>query len=237
MSASREDRVKAAVKAIRDFYELGGKLPPKQPLDNTDNKRKLRDAAETLGVSVEFARQARQFADHELGYTPDEVDALCRLIEETQPDQGDELSVFGRSHLNRMLSVPKRRRPRLQAEAIGKGWAMRRLDAEIAARYGARRNGGRYRLPRTKGILGLLTEVERLCDGWMRWHDQLGSPPVEGRAVPLEDLPQNLRDCICAAQNAMEKLEEAVAAAFNDLRPTRLARLRFREDEKKKREP
>src|SRR5439155_6324992 len=99
---SRTKRAQSAVRAIKDFYALGTKIPPKASSGEAYREGAIGKAAEGLGVTPELARKARQFADPVTGYTRAELRELCRLIKEVQPDQDDRCAVFGRSHLLRM---------------------------------------------------------------------------------------------------------------------------------------
>ena len=92
---------------------------------------------------------------------------LKRVITEVQPDQDDGYAVFTRTHVIRLLSV-EALPCASSASAIRGGWSTAELEAQIAARYGTRRDGGRKR--RFPGdALGLLAQLERLCETWRRW--------------------------------------------------------------------
>ena len=85
-----------------------------------------------------------------------------------QPGQDDGLAVFGRTHVIRLLSVrPRSTRAKLQRMAVVNGWSTSRLEAEIARRFGTRRDGGRRRAIPADAV-GLLTQVEGMCETWGR---------------------------------------------------------------------
>ena len=103
---------------------------------------------ERLGVHSETVRQARQFADPESGYTQAEVEELCRAIRDIQ-SESEAGGVFSKTHVVRILTIPKATRAKFQMEAIRGGWSTNRLESEISSRFGSRRQGGRKReIPR-----------------------------------------------------------------------------------------
>lgn len=234
MSRARKAKVAAAVKAIRDFHALGRSLPRKQAHRDAYKQRTIGTEAKKRGLNPDTARKARQFADPAAGYTTAEVRALCQLIRGVQPGQGDECAVFGRTHLIRLLSVTKHRRAGLQAAAVRGGWSTAELEAQIAARYGSRRDGGRRRrLP--SDVLGLLAQVERLCESWRRWV-ALVTPAAAGQASKaaapsLDGLPADVRRRVRDADAAMAKLHVAATEELTARRPGRTVRHQFREAE------
>ena len=131
--------------------------------------------------------------------------------------------VFGRTHVLRILSVPKRGRKGLQAAAIRGAWSTAELEAEIAARYGSRKDGGRRRrIP--ADTPGLLAQVEGQCEAWRRWH-------VAAVAVMSAnaDFPAVTRKKVDDADGAMSALHRAVTDALAALHPKRKSRKPFRE--------
>src|SRR5262249_52644241 len=134
---SRKQKVAAAVNAIRDFHALGGELPKKETHGGAYAKGTMADEARTRRTNPDTLRKARQFADPAAGYTPQELNDLCRLIRRVQREQDDGLAVLGKSHVLRLLTVrPKARRGALQRQAVGEGWSCHELERQIAARYG-----------------------------------------------------------------------------------------------------
>jgi hypothetical protein len=235
VSQARKAKVTAAVRAIRDFYALGRKIPPKRSPREAYSQGDLAAAAERLGVPVEIARQARQFANPTHGYTREELDELCELIRRGQPDQADDLPVFGRTHVVRLLTVPKGRRARLQRAAVAGGWSSNRLAYEVGVRFGPRRHGGRKRrLP--ADALGLLTQVEGLCESWRRWVALVTPDPelpeAKSKAPTLNDLPPRVRRLVRDADVALAKLHEAATNELMARRPDRAVRHQFRKSER-----
>jgi hypothetical protein len=235
VSQTRKAKVSAAVKAIRDFYALGRSLPKKQPHKHAYDQGTIDAEARKRGISPDTVRKARQFADPVAGYTPGEVNELCRLITAVQFRQGDDYAVFGRTHLIRLLSVKKHLRAGLQETAIRDGWSTGELEAQISARYGSRRDGGRKRrLP--SDALGLLTQVERLCESWRRWVSLVtpGSDQPKGKITTpsLDDLPPGVRRLVREADAAMAKLHEGATNELKSRRPSRAIRHQFRRAER-----
>jgi hypothetical protein len=231
VSQARRTRVAAAVKAIRDFYVLGRAVPEKQAHKDAYDQGTVDAEAQKLGINPDTVRKARQFADPAVGYAPAEVTDLCRLIAAVQPGQADELSVFGRTHLIRLLSVKKQFRAGLQEAAVRGGWSTSAFEALIASRYGSRRDGGRKRRLPTDA-LGLLTQVERLCEGWRRWVALVTPAPEQQdkktTTPSLVDLPPRVRRLIRDADAAMAKLHEAATDDLKARRPSRAVRHQFR---------
>ena len=234
MSQARRAKVTAAVRAIRDFYALGQSVPKKQAHKDAYDQGTVDAEAKKRGINPDTLRKARQFADAAGGYTPGEVNDLCRLISTVQPDQDDGDAVFGRTHLIRLLSVPKHRRAALQEAAVRGGWSTGELEARIAARYGSRRDGGRKRrLP--SDALGLLTQAERFCESWRRWVGLLSPDPEQlkgkSKAPTLDDLPPRVRRLVQDADAVMAKLHEAATEELKARRPGRAVRHQFRKAE------
>jgi hypothetical protein len=238
MSTARERRVAEAVRAIRELHATGRKVPPKQSHRDAYNQGTLEEAGEQLGLSTEAVRQARQLADPVAGYTAYELRDLCDLIREVQPDQDDALPVFGKTHLVRMLTVPKSRRAALQRSAVRGAWSTARLEAEIAGRFGSRRAGGRRRrVPQDAD--GLLVQIEGMCEAWRRLLAEVDADDGEenpGHAV-LADLPDAVRRQVRAAGRTLATLQELVTDELRERLPARHVRHHFRDDEGAEGEP
>ena len=148
MARIRRQKVEEAVEAILDFFDLGRSLPRKLPHKEAYDQSIVDREAKRRGINPDTIRKARQFADAPTGYSEAEVQALCRLIREVQNDREVGEPVFGKTHLIRLLSVPKRTRQALARRAIEKSWSVADLEAEIARRFGTRRQGGGARSSR-----------------------------------------------------------------------------------------
>lgn len=234
MSATRRAKVEEAVKRIREFWSLGRGLPLQEHKKGYGEKVNQTTAAE-IGMNHDTVGKARKFADPVDGYTFAELNELCRLIREVQPDQDEERdekpgqekkpklenpAVFGRTHVIRLLSVPKQSRDVLQRQAIKKGWSTSELERRISVRFGSRSTGGRQRhVP--KDVLGQLAQVERMCDTWSRWvsaveRQREEQPP---RATRLSDIPEHLQELVDKATAALVVLHHAVLKDMSRRRP------------------
>jgi hypothetical protein len=231
VKSPRRVRVAEAVRKIRAFYTLGRAIPRKQPHRDAYNQRVVEAEAERLGTNTDYVRKARQFADPIEGYTPQELNELCRLIKAVQLTQDDRKAVFGTSHLLRLLTVrPRRRRAALQRRAIEGGWSVSELKLHIAKSFGTRRDGGRRRrIPSDR--TALLAQLERMAEEWRRWQAELSREPGPGAAghVLLADLTEEMQKRIAAASAAVLRLQRAVVEELAQVQPRRAARIAFRE--------
>jgi hypothetical protein len=231
MSQTRRQQVAAAVKAIRAFHELGRSLPVKASHKDGYGQGTVTVEAEKHGLNPDTVRKARQFADPVSGYTVAEVNALCRSIRDVQEEQ-DGL-VFGRTHLIRLLSVPKKQRGKVQASAIENGWSTAELEAHIASRFGSRRDGGRKRrVP--SDLPGVLVQLECLCEGWRRWAEAVVGDESDDQQRQVRkrlELPAGLLESVRAATRAIADLHDDVNGELQTRRPKRAVRKRFRGEE------
>ena len=230
MAKSRRERVATAVKKIRAFYALGRKIPPKQRHKDAYNHGVIRREAERRGVNEDTVRKARQFADPAEGYTPQELEELCGVVERVQPEQDDGLAIFGKTHVIRLLSVrPRRKRTGLQKQAIEGGWSTAELEAEIARRFGTRREGGRRRrVPAAPA--DLLVQLEGMCETWGRWQAAVAREPEDGAAAraSVRDLPADVRTRLVDVGRRLGRLHRAVVEALAAAQPGREVRQAFR---------
>jgi hypothetical protein len=227
MSQTRQEQVAAAVKAIRAFHELGRSLPVKASHKNGYGQGTVE--AEKHGLNPDTVRKARQFADPVSGYTVAEANALCRSIRDMQEEQDGP--VFGRTHLIRLLSVPKKQRAKVQTAAIENGWSTADLEAHIATRFGSRRDGGRKRrVP--SDLPGLLVQLEGLCEGWRRWAEVVvgDEDDQQRKGRKRVELPTELFQSVLAATKAITDLHDEVTRELQTRRPKRGVRKRFRGD-------
>ncbi len=231
MSTSRRAKVAAAVKGIREFYEIGRSVPAQRPHREVYGEGIIQEEALRRGMNPDTVGKARQFADRANGYTPAEVNELCRLIRDTQTGQDESLAVFSRTHVIRLLTVPKRLRSGIQKEAVTKGWSTAELERKIATLFGTRAAGGRRRrVP--KDVLGKLVQVEGMCETWARWaavvQRQRAAPTSRSR--PPADVPPQVQRLADSATAAIEALHRQVLAELSKLRSSRVPRSRFAEE-------
>lgn len=231
MSQTRRQQVAATVKAIRAFHELGRSLPAKQSHKDGYGQGTVTVEAEKHHLNPDTVRKARQFADPVSGYTAAEVNALCRSIREVQEEQDG--AIFGRTHLIRLLSVPKKQRAKVQAAAIENGWSTAELEAHIASRFGSRRDGGRKRrVP--SDLPGVLVQLEGLCEGWRRWAEVVvgdESDQQQRKGRKRVELPTELFQLVLAATKAIADLHDEVNGELQTRRPKRGVRKRFRAEQ------
>jgi hypothetical protein len=157
------------------------------------------------GMNPDTVRKARQFADPVNGYTVKELDALCRSIRKHQSAPAG--AIFGRTHVIRILSVPKKQRWEVQKMAIENGWSTSKLEAHIATQFGSRRDGGRNpEVP--EDLESVLVQLEGLCEGWRRWVEVAVGNDADGKTVARKRLkwPTELRKTVLAATKAITDL-------------------------------
>ena len=204
--------VRTALRRVRSFYDLGCKS-----LKSNSGRMQygmMKDEASRFGVSEELLRKARQFADPEQGYALQEL----RVILSQCRKAGFAL---GTTHVIRWLTVPKRRRGRIERQTIAEKWNMSRLEAEIAKEFGSRRAGGRRRRIPTDS-LGILIQLETLCDEWRRWRENLVREPDESEQKGTEqDLPAAVRKRLSVVTQEFAALRALVTAELQRQKPNR----------------
>lgn len=208
--------VQAALRRVRKFYDLGCKSLERSP--GRMQYGMMRDEASHFGLSEELLRKARQFADPEQGYTKDEL----RVIFAKCSKAGFPL---GTTHVIRWLTIPKRRRARIERLTITERWNLSRLEAEIALEFGSRKAGGRRRrIPADS--LGILIQLEGLCDAWRRWCESLGRDPDDKEKQRTDrDLPASVRRRLSVATKGVAELQGVVTAEIQRQKPNRTSRL------------
>jgi len=233
VAESRKQKVEGAIKVIKDFHALGLSLPEKQDHKDTYDQDIIKTEAEKKGINGDTLRKARQFADPEDGYSARELKELVKLIREVQLNKDDKLAVFSKTHIIRLVSVPKRWRLSLQKKAIEEGWSTAKLETEIATRYGTRRAGGRKgHVPRD--TIGLLTQIEKLCETWRRWLAEVTPEATEDDAEPehamLADLPKAIQKQVRSVGAAFAELQKDVTEELKTRKPGRDVRHQTRDD-------
>jgi hypothetical protein len=147
------------------------------------------------------------------------LEALCALVRRVQPGHGPDRAVFRRQHVARLLSVrPKGLRARLQRQAVEGGWTVTELEERMAGRLGRRSAGGQRRRL-LEGRVGLLAQLERMCESWRRWRAALGGPPDR-----LRDLPRPVRARLERTTRGLAALQQTAEAALGAARTGRAAR-------------
>ena len=209
---TRRQKVDEAVRRIREFWTLGRGLPLQERKRVYGEKINDTAAAQT-GMNADTVGKARKFADPVLGYTYAEMNELCRLVKDVQTKQPDKdergksLHVFGRTHVVRMVSVPKRLRPDLQNEAIRKGWSLKELERRISSMFLVHEDRGRRRhVP--DDVVGKLAQVREMCVTWVRWAEAIDKQRREaGKKGPRPAaIPKHLRDRIEKATSELRSV-------------------------------
>ena len=137
--------------------------------------------AERFKINRDTAQKLRAMANPEIGYTKRELKKWFKVFR----DNGHALSI---SHFVRLLSVPKgRARDKFTQDALDAKWSGHRLQKEILARQGRRREGGR----RPTVITGeaFVGEVSQTMWAWDRWLDL----HLEANADMLPELAKEFR--------------------------------------------
>lgn len=218
---TRRVEVAAAIAAIRGFHRLGKKVP-----EGLYGAHTIDVVATALKEGQDGLRKARVFADPEKGYTDNELETLCQMIQEVQGNQSPGKPCFGRSHIIKIVSVPKKKRRAVQMAAIKGAWSYAQLTNAIKQRFGTRKAGGRRRRVPNDPI-GLLTQLESLGESWRRWWAVAQTDAADA----LAELPPALRREIGDAAEVVIALQRAVAAQLGDISPGQKPRPRFDNDE------
>ncbi len=152
-------RVEKAIKKIEDRYVIGQAIL--KACGPTSPHGLIAELADQYDINRDSAQKLRSMASKETGYTKRELNQWFKLFREEEY----ALSI---SHFVRLLSIPKgRERDRLTREALKQRWSSHRLQAEILARQGRRREGGRKPMVITGEVFE--GELERTMWSWDRW--------------------------------------------------------------------
>lgn len=110
-------------------------------------------------------------------------------------------------------------------KCIEAGWSTAELEAEIARRFGTRREGGRRRkIP--PDLTGFLVQLEVLCMEWTRWKDELSRDPddLAEKHILLTEVPEKLRKQIQAVSKQISTLHRGVVEELKRVQPGRRIR-------------
>jgi hypothetical protein len=226
MLKDRRELVEEAIERIRDFHKIGLDLGPKRQHRDVYGKGIIdKMAKKKSGENADTLRKARQFADPIDGYTPAELSELCKYIANEQPGQDDGKQIFRRTHILRLVSVrPKKLRKRMERRAIKEEWSTAELETAISLECGTRKGGGRRRrIPREQ--TAFLAGLERMAEGWRRWHCEVERIVNEGKgSSPLESVSRKLQGQIVEVSACLAALHQQVNAELHRLHPSRAAR-------------
>lgn len=152
-------QVEKTIKKIEERFAIGQAILKACGLNST--LESIEAQAEKHNINGDTVRKLRAMASKERGYTKRELNQWFKLFREEEY----ALSI---SHFIRLLSIPKgRERDRLTREALEHRWSSHRLQAEILARQGRRRDGGRRPTVVTGEVFE--GELEQKMWAWDRW--------------------------------------------------------------------
>lgn len=210
-SQKLEPHVLQAIREIEEFYKLGIAFTD----EGAYGERRIADLAGDLEINEDTLRKARAFADEAKGYSRHELRELFEHLK--SHEYRNPKWKFGRTHIIRLLSVPRLRdkRNRLQKRVINNEWSCSKLEDEIRRVYGTRKNGGRQRsVPSDRK--GLLSLIEHECDCWKRWCRRLHGSS-RGKA-PVRKLPPDIQAKLEHIEKLVDDLRKAASEAHRPVR-------------------
>jgi hypothetical protein len=222
--SSRE--VEAAIKKLREFHDIGHRSLKNLPENRGYGSSLAKAEAQELGMNEDTLRKARQFADL---YPDDDLGELISLCRQHE-------FALTTTYIIQFVRVPvKHERCRLQEKVIAKHWKTTKLRRAITSRYGPRRAGGRRpAIPDDK--TGLLSQIEAMCDSWLRWHFALkAEPDGNGKKAAAALLPTALLKKVDGTVAQLRKLQRAVGRQLKVDRPSRLPKIAIHEERERTR--
>lgn len=188
--------IEAAIKKIEERYAIGREIL--EQCGPTSPHGVIAPLADQYKINRDTAQKLRAMANPEIGYTKRELQAWFKAFR----DKGHALTV---SHFVRLISVPKgKTRDQLTREALDAQWSGHRLQKEILARQGRRREGGRR--PTVISGEAFAGEIMQTMWAWSRWLDlHLNANPE----LPVE-LAKQLRAIKRSITKVNELLEQRV---------------------------
>jgi hypothetical protein len=169
--------------------------------------------ARASGISLYLLRKVRAFADPKRGYAAEELIDLCNSIHFCWGAFVDNGASFGRTHVLRLVGVPKAggRRASIQKAMFENGWSTAELENEVFRRYGRRGQGGRKGAIGTQ-VAGLLIRLDRLCQSWLRFNEQLAARKELGQRPAFAELPSKVRSSVSSITDNMRRLRKELNA-------------------------
>ena len=156
---ARYDKVEAAIRQIEARYRIGQEILKKS--DEGTASGGIKAEAEHYGINRDTAQKLRAMAAKETGYSQTELNRLYKKFRKAK----HALQI---THFVKLLSVPKGElREELTDLALKHRWSSHRLQAEILARQGRRRIGGRR--PAVADKYNIEAELARYLWAWDRW--------------------------------------------------------------------
>lgn len=194
------------INKIREMYELGRGLPQKSAYG--DAEMVTLAAEKQVGHGTIY--RAKQFARM---FLKTDVVRLCKLCRD-----GNSLS-WG--HVTKILKVEsEKERWELLDKAAQNDWSARELEREVDRRYPVKRKYGGGKPKTAADAAGLVQQVARTSESWLRFDDQLRLEDDD--AAYRGELPLALRRALRAACTAMQNLHEVAESV--ELRQPRAKR-------------
>ena len=210
MAKLKQSKTDLVIKQIKDFYAIGEASLQKYRGRAKYGKHQRDHEGKQWKMNPYTLRKARQFADPDRGYSREEFKELCLEVHaQSVLSQGE--TTFGRTHIVRLIGVPKSKRLELQHLAITNGWSTSELSNQIVMRFGRRRLGGRR--PRICSDLHLLYgQIESLCRRWQRWSTDLA---VHHKNGSIAKIPEDINALIGKTTNCIQELQTSVTKKLN----------------------
>jgi hypothetical protein len=205
--------IEEAVRGVRDLHQIGRQSLVARPDQGRSSNGVAEEDAQRFSLKANTLRKLRVFADPKRGYSQAELDDLCNSIRDCWDKFAKNGASFGRTHVLRLVSVPKsgRRRDSIQEAMFENGWSTAELESEIFRRYGRRGQGGRKGEIGTK-VGGILVRLDRLCTGWLRFHGQLAAREENNDGPAFAALPATVHPLVKSITSKMRRLSNALDA-------------------------
>jgi hypothetical protein len=176
MITTKQDRlVESTIRKIEERFLIGQEIL--KACGPTSPHGMIAQLAEQFKINRDSAQKLRALANPEIGYTKRELDKWFKVFR----DKGHALSI---SHFVRLVSVPKGpARDELTREALDSQWSGHRLQKEILARQGRRREGGRRPTVITgEAFVGEVSQAMWAWDRWLSLHLEANADMLPGLA-------------------------------------------------------
>lgn len=98
-----DSQARESVQNVENFYQLGKEVP----LGRGYRTGKMKVAVDKHKLNADTLRKSRNFADPNVGYSPEELQDLIEHIRSHKFDRDNPKWKITRTHLIRLISVPK----------------------------------------------------------------------------------------------------------------------------------
>jgi hypothetical protein len=192
------DKVEAAIQQIKDRYRIGLKIMKKCGKFSAPNA--IKAEAEYYGINRDTAQKLRAMAAKETGYSQTELNRLYKKFRKAK----HALQI---THFVKLLSVRKGElREELTDLALKHRWSSHRLQAEILARQGRRRVGGRR--PAAADKNNIEAELARNLWAWDRW--------IVTQKDAIESLRPELQKLVGKLSKRIRKIKAGLEAGMTE---------------------